>query len=170
MTKLETRIWVPASIDDVWSFFSNPRNLSQLTPAYLRPEVESESNIRDDATVVVHLRPWVYPLGIKWVSKIHEVQATGNERKFIDVQASGPFAYWKHTHTFSAGTQEVKSAAGKTVQCANGGTWIVDEVEYALPLGVVGKIADQIFNRRQIQSIFSYRQDILRKEFETDGA
>jgi ligand-binding SRPBCC domain-containing protein len=165
MIKFESRLWVPSSIEDVWSFFSNPRNLAQMTPPFFRAEIESESSIREDSTVVVTLKPWIYPPGIKWVSKIHSVSATGNDRAFVDVQAAGPFSHWKHTHKFSAGATELKGASGKTIQNANGGTWIIDEIEYELPLGVLGKIADKLFNKRQLQSTFSFRYEALRKEF-----
>lgn len=168
MHKFESRLWVPAAIDEVWGFFSNPRNLAQLTPPFFHAEVESESNIRNDSTVVITLKPWILPMGIKWVSKIHEVEASGNERKFIDVQASGPYSYWKHTHTFSAGATEFKTSSGKTIQNANGGTWIIDQIEYEMPFGLIGSIAEKLFAARQLQSTFNFRYENLRKEFKLD--
>lgn len=49
---------------------------------------------------------------------------------FVDEMQSGAFARWRHTHRF------------KTL---DGGTSVVDEVDYASPLGLLGKIADALF-------------------------
>jgi len=168
MNHFEARIWVPASIDDVWTFFSNPRNLTQLTPPFMRAEIESEAVLHNDSTVVVTLKPWVYPMGIKWVSKIHEVEATGPSRRFVDHQASGPFAHWKHTHLFFSGVSEAKSAEGKSIQGGHGGTWIVDKIDYELPFGFAGKVADRFFSRHQIVSSFNFRYKEVRKVFRVE--
>jgi ligand-binding SRPBCC domain-containing protein len=39
-----------------------------------------------------------------------------------------------------------------------GGTKLTDVVEYQLPLGWLGRLANAIVVRRQIESMFSYRQ------------
>ena len=49
---------------------------------------------------------------------------------FVDEMQRGAFARWRHTHRF------VKS---------DGGTNIVDEVDYASPFGWLGKITDALF-------------------------
>lgn len=49
---------------------------------------------------------------------------------FVDEMQRGAFARWRHTHRF------------KTL---DEGTNVVDEVDYASPLGLLGKIADALF-------------------------
>jgi ligand-binding SRPBCC domain-containing protein len=62
---------------------------------------------------------------------------------FVDEQAEGPYALWRHRHTF-AETPE--------------GTKVGDHVEYALPLGVFGQIAHAVMVKRQLEAIFKFRQ------------
>jgi ligand-binding SRPBCC domain-containing protein len=169
MQKIESLLWVPASIDDVWTFFSNPRNVATVTPRYFGLEIESESDIKDGSTVVMHLKPWFFPTGFRWISKIHEVTATGPERRFVDMQAAGPFRHWKHTHQFSSGMASVKNGEGKTVQIPDGGTWIRDVVECSLPFGPLGVVTGRLFSQPQLQAMFEFRRTEIEKLFKTDS-
>jgi len=38
------------------------------------------------------------------------------------------------------------------------GTRILDEVEYELPMGVLGTLGNALFVRRQMEATFAYRQ------------
>jgi ligand-binding SRPBCC domain-containing protein len=60
---------------------------------------------------------------------------------FTDEMQSGPFARWRHTHRFLA---------------QNGATLMVDDVEFASPLGPLGAVVDALVLRR-------YMQDLLRE-------
>ena len=66
--------------------------------------------------------------------------------RFVDVQLSGPFARWEHTHTFRE--QAI-------------GTLIGDRVEYAMPFGALGGIAHRVLIGRDLERIFDYRRDAL---------
>lgn len=37
-------------------------------------------------------------------------------------------------------------------------TLIVDDVDYALPLGIIGRVAQEIFVRRALECVFKYRR------------
>jgi ligand-binding SRPBCC domain-containing protein len=71
---------------------------------------------------------------------------------FADEQRFGPFALWHHKHHF----KEV-----------NGGVEMTDEVDYAIPLGAIGRVANWLFVGRQVDAIFNYRFEILQKLFTT---
>lgn len=58
-----------------------------------------------------------------------KIVAYDRPRMFIDEMQRGAFARWRHTHIF--------------VEQPNG-TLIIDDVDYASPLGVLGKIADAV--------------------------
>jgi ligand-binding SRPBCC domain-containing protein len=59
-----------------------------------------------------------------------KIVACERPHMFVDEMQRGAFARWRHTHLF------------KTL---DGGTSVVDEVDYASPLGLLGKIADALF-------------------------
>ncbi len=168
MEKVESIFWVPAPIDEVWTFFSNPRNLAAITPKHLHLEIESASDIHDGSTVVINLRPFRLPKTIRWLSKIHDVVSVGNERMFVDIQAAGPMAHWKHSHFFSAGSTQTTNSDGKSVEIANGGTWIRDLVEWKVPFGALGTLVAGSFSRKQINAMFDLRRTEVEKIFKSE--
>ncbi|MFZ6012443.1 MAG: SRPBCC family protein [Bacteroidota bacterium] len=83
----------------------------------------------------------------QWVSLISEVQAPDF---FVDEQRSGPYALWHHMHQF---------------QPVENGVEMVDQPKYAIPLGMLGRLAHGIFVGRELNSIFEYRYNVLNKIF-----
>ncbi len=68
-------------------------------------------------------------------------------RRFVDVQLSGPYSLWEHTHEFES--------AGE------GATLLCDRVRYALPLGPLGELAHRLFVRRDVERIFDFRREAV---------
>ena len=68
---------------------------------------------------------------------------------FRDSQIKGPFALWRHTHSFYP---DGPSAC-----------YLEDRVEYALPLGALGKFIAGRFIRRKLDRLFSYRHEFTAK-------
>ena len=69
---------------------------------------------------------------------------------FTDEQIRGPYRLWHHTHTFTAEA---------------GGTRMVDVVNYQLPLGILGAIAQRLAVRRDLERVFDYRQRAIASAF-----
>jgi ligand-binding SRPBCC domain-containing protein len=76
---------------------------------------------------------------VRWIT---EVERWDPPFEFVDVQTSGPYEFWRHTHRFSE---------------VNGGTSIVDLVEYALPFGVLGRVLHRLRIAGDLDEIFRYR-------------
>jgi ligand-binding SRPBCC domain-containing protein len=74
-----------------------------------------------------------------WLTRIEEWRP--NEG-FTDVQLRGPYARWIHQHRFVA---------------AEGGTRVLDRVEYALPLAPLSHPAHAMLVRPRLARIFAYR-------------
>ena len=72
------------------------------------------------------------------------------ETRFVDVQLRGPYRLWRHEHRFSD---------------VDGGTQMIDRVEYAMPLGPLGEIARAVYVRRMLEHIFDYRHEAVEREF-----
>jgi ligand-binding SRPBCC domain-containing protein len=84
-----------------------------------------------------HIR--LHGLRLRWRTRISEWNPPF---EFVDVQARGPYAEWVHRHRFTA-TPE-------------GGTLVEDEVQFRLPLGLLGTIAAPLV-KRQLRRIFTHR-------------
>jgi ligand-binding SRPBCC domain-containing protein len=70
-------------------------------------------------------------------------------RQFRDVQISGPFRSWQHTHTF---TPDV-----------SGASIIEDLIEYELPMGWLGVFFGNWFVQRKLKRLFEYRHRVTKE-------
>ncbi len=66
------------------------------------------------------------------------------------MQLRGPYRVWRHTHRF------VSEGAG---------TRIVDDVDYELPLGPLGRLVEALWTRREVARIFGYRSEVIARRF-----
>lgn len=142
---LQKEIIIPAPIETVWRFFADPKNLQNITPGYIKfkilkcPEVDE---IYDGMLIEYKIRP-VCNIPLTWITLIQSVTP---QQRFTDKQVNGPYSLWEHTHTF---------------QTIPEGTLMKDTIKYALPFGPLGTLAHRLFVRKQLQSIFEYREKII---------
>jgi len=147
--KIETfirrsRIDAPAA--EVYAWHALPGALERLTPPGERVKViEKTGGIERGARVVLQFGRW--PFRRRWVAEHQDFEAG---RYFSDVQVSGPFAYWKHTHSFEP---DGPSAC-----------FLEDRVEYALPFGVLGRWFAGWYVRRKLAKLFEYRHQVTARE------
>ena len=131
---------MPYPVDVTFAFFSDPRNLERLTPAFLRFQFLREPPATMAPGTVLDYRIRLYGIPVHWRTRIEAVEPP---IRFVDVQEKGPYAFWQHIHTFrSIGAQ----------------TEMTDHVEYAVPLGPLGEIARLVMVKRSLREIFDYRQ------------
>ena len=144
MHKLECIQTLPISLDEAWEFFATPKNLATITPDYL--DFKITSNIPEKMYPGLVITYTVKPLlgiSMKWATEITQIK---DRSHFIDYQMSGPYDIWHHQHFF----KEI-----------DGGVEMTDIVHYKLPLGPLGKFANWLFVRKQVESIFDYRKEKL---------
>lgn len=144
---LVTEQLIPAPIDRVFAFFSQAENLQQITPPWLHFHIRSvdPSPIRQGTLIRYSLRWRVFP--IRWTTEIVEWEPPW---RFVDVQLSGPYRLWRHEHRFAETAQ---------------GTLIRDEVQYSLPLGVLGRLMHRLRVRDDVSAIFDYRKTAVERIF-----
>ncbi len=145
--RLDRRQFVPRPLGEVWEFFSRARNLEQLTPSFLRFQVLTPEPILMRVGALITYRLQLHGLPLNWVTQI---EAWEEERSFVDRQLKGPYALWHHRHDFEA---------------RDGGTVVVDQVHYGLPLGPLGEAAHELMVRRDLARIFDFRQQAVRERF-----
>lgn len=139
---------VPRPPDEVFAFFEKPENLARITPPWLafRMVTATPLAMRQGALIDYTIR--VMGLAWKWRTLISAYEPPN---RFVDEQLKGPYAYWHHTHTFTAVGKE---------------TLIRDEVRYRLPFGVLGMVVHALFVRRQLEAIFAYRARVIGRLFD----
>jgi ligand-binding SRPBCC domain-containing protein len=133
---------IPATIEEVWQFFSAPSNLALITPAFMKIEMKDKNPAVDIYAGLIleyRLRP-LLRVPVRWVTEIVEVVPF---EMFADTQQKGPFASWLHQHYF------------KPVE---GGTEMTDIVNYQLPFGAAGNLFHPIV-RKQLEELFKYRTE-----------
>jgi ligand-binding SRPBCC domain-containing protein len=88
--------------------------------------------------------------GLWWTmtSLITEVHAPTT---FADEQEAGPFAWFRHRHTFRA---------------VPGGTVMTDDWEHAAPFGPIGRLVDRLVLGRYMLRLLAIRNDALKREAE----
>jgi len=140
---------LPISLGEAWDFFSSPRNLSKITPQEMGFEIQyiSGGNKTYAGQIIAYKIKILRAISVDWVTEITHV----NENNyFVDEQRFGPYALWHHQHHF------------KTV---SNGVEMVDEVNYAIPFGFLGRLAHWLFVARQVSSIFEHRYKTLEAYF-----
>jgi ligand-binding SRPBCC domain-containing protein len=154
--------WVPYPVEVVFAFFALPENLPRIMPKWQKARIEEanfvappprpKSNIALNSfaagrgtRLIVSFRPFPYcPIRFPWHARITEFDWNSF---YCDEMDEGPFAYWKHCHRTREETQD-----GVV------GTRLIDNVEYALPLGILGQMANDLVVRHQLRATFRYRQ------------
>jgi ligand-binding SRPBCC domain-containing protein len=152
--QLERKQRVAWSLQDCWSFFSDPRNLKKITPP------EMNFRIKRD------LPPAVYPglmieytvsplfgLPLTWLTEIVHVDPP---HRFVDEQRTGPYRLWHHEHFFRG--------------LPEGGTEVHDLVTYAPPLGPFGALLNRFLIRPQLERIFNFREEQIGRGSEAPPA
>jgi ligand-binding SRPBCC domain-containing protein len=141
--------FLPISLGEAWDFFSTPRNLAKITPAEMGFHILYVSGgEKTYAGQIIRYKVQIAPLiNVQWVTEITHVS---EPYYFVDEQRFGPYALWHHQHHF----KEVP-----------GGVEMTDEVNYAIPLGLLGQLANTIFVGREVNRIFDHRYKVLEAYF-----
>jgi|1185.fasta_scaffold346156_1 ligand-binding SRPBCC domain-containing protein len=132
---------------EVFAFFADAANLERITPASLHFEIRSPQPIAMGAGATIQYQLSLFGLKFRWRTLIESFEP---ETGFVDVQAKGPYRSWRHTHTFTD---------------APGGTLVRDHVEYEVPLGPLGELANRLFVARQLRRIFDFRRTAIEAAF-----
>ena len=137
------------SKNDAWEFFSNPANLSKITPSWLDFKVTSSVPEKMYAGLIITyiVRP-LLNIPQTWVTEITHVNRPDY---FADEQRFGPYKMWHHEHLFK--------------ETDDGKILMEDIVSYALPFGFIATLFNKLIISQKINNIFSYRRDVLEKMF-----
>jgi ligand-binding SRPBCC domain-containing protein len=133
--------FIPRSLDDVFAFFSDARNLEEITPGFLKFRIATPQPIAMGAGTLIDYRLRLFAAPISWRTLIESFDPP---HAFVDVQLRGPYRRWRHEHRFEP---------------AAGGVRMIDRVDYQLPLAPLDRLAHAWFVKRTLERIFDYRRD-----------
>ena len=142
--KIYTKQKLPITIEEVWGFLSNPKNLSCITPNYMKFKITDcdFKPVYQGQIIQYTVRP-LLNIPLKWVTEITHVV---NENYFVDEQRFGPYSLWHHKHFL----REI-----------DGGIEMEDIIHYKIPLGFIGEFLNFLFIKNQLKEIFEYRKNKL---------
>lgn len=134
---------VPAPLARVFDFFSHPANLLKISPPELHFRMlDGPEQLQLGARLTLQGRRWGLSQRV-----VSEVTVWEPEQRFVDEQREGPFKKWIHTHDFEA--------------LAEGGTRVMDRIDYETPGGMLGFVITPKAVERDLKWIFEYRREKL---------
>lgn len=152
MRKFRHSFIVKSPIERVWDFYTDVKHLEAITPKEIDLKIINATNqnivqgheIWLSGKIIAKIRR-----RMTWHSKITFLKA----HEYVDEMLAGPFKKWMHLHKFS-------NIDGKQTE-------IIDEIEFELPYGILGKLFEG-YAYKQLQNIFEYRKTATVKELENN--
>ena len=144
--RLDTFLPLPIPREKAFVFFQNPQNLFDITPDWLDFRMVANKNgekVFEGAEYDYHIR-WL-GLRVRWRSRIQDYNPPSS---FTDVQITGPYTKWEHTHIF-------EEQGDKTL--------MLDRVVYRLPFSYLGGLVHTLIVKSQLKDIFCYRAVKIRE-------
>ena len=138
-----------ASVEEMWSFISAPKNLKEITPDYMGFEITTPylSEKMYAGMIISYKVSPVLNLKVDWVTEITHVK---ENEFFVDEQRIGPYNLWHHQHHL--------------IQMQEG-VLMRDIVTYQPSFGFLGALANKLLISKKLNEIFSYRKVVLEKKF-----
>lgn len=144
---IEREQFVPRSLPEVFAFFADAANLERITPRNLHFRILSRLPIDMHPGAVIDYQLSLFGVPFRWRTLIESFDVG---RQFIDVQLRGPYRSWRHVHDFES---------------VPGGTRMRDRVDYEMPFGPLGEVANTVFVTRQVENIFDFRRKVIQEVF-----
>ena len=144
---LERQQWIGRPLEEVFDFFSRAENLTLVTPPWMHFDLKTPIPIEMRSGTQIDYRISFLGVPMHWRTMIDQWNPGSG---FLDVQESGPYAWWEHHHEFHP---------------MGGGVLMTERVSYRLPFGWIGLVAHWLVVRRALDTIFDFRferiQEIL---------
>jgi uncharacterized protein (TIGR01777 family) len=141
------RTEVPASASSVYAWHMRRGAFERLAPPWEEPVVVSPfapPAVGGSVELQVPMAPGVR---VVWISDFAEVR---EGEMFRDVQRTGPFDAFDHTHRF-----EPKDRHSSVME---------DRIRYVLPAGALGNLFGSGLVRKKLGATFAYRHRVLAKD------
>jgi ligand-binding SRPBCC domain-containing protein len=143
-------LWVPRPAAEVFAFFGDALNLNWITPPWLHFRIVTPPPITMCRGTLLDYRLCLHQVPLRWRT---EITLWEPPDRFIDEQRRGPYRRWVHEHVFQEG---------------EGGTWVRDRVEYAVPGGWLEPLVHRFLVGPDLRKIFAYRRRRLLEWYQAE--
>ncbi len=144
---VESSVTIAAPIEAVYGFHLDVANLSKISPSWISATLVKEEG--EGLGKLLYLKMSVFGVASNWVVKIDEYDPPF---RLTDLVLHGPLPYFRHTRTFRQPSAEL--------------TELHDKLEYAVPFGFIGRMANALSIRRMIELMFNYRHRVTKERLE----
>ncbi len=151
MSQYERSIIIAATPEVVFSFHEDTSNLLRISPPSITIEL---LEVRGEATLGREIRLRMTQFGFLRQELLIRFIESEPPYRLVDQQQEGPFTFWRQTRTFMP---------------VGGGTRLTDRVEYIVPFGALGRLADRLVIAPRVEAMFAYRQGRTREIIEGGG-
>lgn len=144
----------PASAQETFEWHVRPGALRRLLPPWDSATVVSGSGPTERLAVGARttIRVGLGPVGIRWIAEIAELDQGATY--FVDTQIKGPFNSWDHRHQIVVKGE--RSA-------------LTDHIEYALPMGFLGRTFGGGAVRKKLDRMFAWRHRVMLHDLDAHG-
>lgn len=137
-TSFEKQSILPVTAAEAFEWHERSGAFERLSPPWDHVELLYHEGIRNGRKAAIRISG--IPLRSTWIAEHHNYQPG---ERFEDVQTSGPFSYWRHTHSFEAASETT---------CR-----LTDAIRYRLPGGPIGSWLMGGVTRRKLDRMFAFR-------------
>jgi ligand-binding SRPBCC domain-containing protein len=148
MTIIESSVTIAAPIEAVFDFHLDQKNLGLISPPWMKSKlIRTEGEGLGKIIELQVMQYSVFPS--HWLVRIEEYD---RPVRLTDMMLSGPMKYFRHSRTLSQ-------------PCASL-TELKDHLEYEVPFGLIGKLADKVSVKKMMEQMFEYRHKMTKEILE----
>jgi ligand-binding SRPBCC domain-containing protein len=151
---------VNAPLERVWAFHDDPLALPKVMTGPVRMRVNHvDRPLQPGSRILMTMH--IGPIPVRWNVRLKQKVPM---HFFTDeqIEGEGPFKRWVHTHVFEP-IEPVEPVDGQH-------TRIIDRLEYALPLGWLGRLAAGLFGGMAMRMMFASRARATRALLEAEAS
>ena len=149
MGKYVGTVEINAPIERVFDFHTDTRNLPLISPPWINAKIIKQ----EGEGLGKRIELVISQFGIIRSTWVVDISEYDRPNRITDLMIQGPMKYFRHERTLTSPSPGV--------------TILQDSVEYELPLGILGKLADALGGKFFIGAMFSYRhkktQEVLER-------
>jgi ligand-binding SRPBCC domain-containing protein len=145
---------IDAPVEDVFAFHRDTRNAARIAaPGQTILGVEGDFPLDKGDEVVLRVKIAPIPVAQRWRVRVTRLE---EPTLLVDETLDGPFARFVHEHRFE--------------DLGDGRTRLTDHIDYALPLGPLGRFVEKLVVGRQMRAAFAHRQQATKALLEGERA